>query len=820
MPVSAAVLLTPAGKGEVPNARAWRCQPICVIVARTLPLRGKVILDSLHISVRRFANPPKRGSVNSPAVRGLSIVPRRVSGVPRSASVDLNLLKRIFVASLPPQEIAEELWNIVEEVFGFAPKHVRELCMKEYFQDVESLLLRRANKLLTEIKRSGPVSLSLRESMDGLTPSIDESVREKHPQTFFSRFFRFFKPKRSPSQVPSGRTISTLGIVEWISLPVFTEWLSEFLFILWYSCIPVKLSQASEHDDIPIPHIRSICRQIVWKAIAGNTKKNSSRNAYGPVRRPLMQLLPWRIRLRLGDEGPLGETNWKDLQYDIVDRKRLVCVAQGRPSSEALIRMHWLTREFNDASVEKALQVDLAKRLLKSPFWPFCLTLVLATGWIVAQYGILSPYYASLTLVRLFLVDPVTWLIPAALIQLVFHTVVFSDSQAYVENFFLIEFCSGVVLATISSAWLYTAREVFDFVAWSLNEGYTMAFVLIGISSLYYIRFLYLLYLCIWTVVITLIFRSSIPDADDAIDTGNFPLQQWLAIAATLIVVLAGRYLFETHSRFDFLLCRTLYSESQRSDKLLRSILPDQVIQHLKNFDFEPSTSQRRRSSHLAATPAGIAEAYDKVTILFTDVSNFTTFSAHIAPEQLVLFLNELFTCFDDIAEECGLEKIKTIGDAYMCVCGLPNPNPNHAVAAARMGLRIVALMKSGQFRDHNGEFLGCRVGIHSGSVVAGVIGRKKFIYDIWGDAVNTASRMESTGDVNMVHCSEATASLINQQSDGAFIIQPRGEIEVKGKGTMRTCWILEEISKEDVGQGTLPGLTESDQLEHVNTYE
>ena len=114
-----------------------------------------------------------------------------------------------------------------------------------------------------------------------------------------------------------------------------------------------------------------------------------------------------------------------------------------------------------------------------------------------------------------------------------------------------------------------------------------------------------------------------------------------------------------------------------------------------------------------------------------------------------------------------------------------------HALGAARMGLRIVELMASGKFKDHEGKPLAARVGIHTGSCVAGVIGWKKFIYDIWGDAVNTASRMESTGEANMVHCSEETANLLA----GRFSLVPRGEIEVKGKGTMNTFFVTAENS-------------------------
>jgi class 3 adenylate cyclase len=209
----------------------------------------------------------------------------------------------------------------------------------------------------------------------------------------------------------------------------------------------------------------------------------------------------------------------------------------------------------------------------------------------------------------------------------------------------------------------------------------------------------------------------------------------------------------------------------------------------LKSVDQANNTRSGGGKLSVTST-AGIAEGFDEVSILFADVVGFTTYSSHISPEELVLFLNELFTCFDDIAEELGLEKIKTIGDAYMAVAGLEHGHDAAAAAAAaaRMGLRVVELMMSGQFRDHENRPLEARVGIHTGSCVAGVIGRKKFIYDIWGDAVNTASRMESTGETNRVHCSEHTAFLLQ----GEFELETRGEIEVKGKGSMTTYFITE----------------------------
>jgi class 3 adenylate cyclase len=303
-----------------------------------------------------------------------------------------------------------------------------------------------------------------------------------------------------------------------------------------------------------------------------------------------------------------------------------------------------------------------------------------------------------------------------------------------------------------------------------------MAFVMICITCLFYVRFIYVVWLTILTAVWTVVLRAVTPG--DSVSS-LFTLQQGIAVIGAICVVWGGRYLFETHTMTDFILTQNLFAEAQKSDQLLQNLLPKKVIQHLKYVSGDKQAS-------------GIAEAYDNVTILFADVSGFTAFSSHITPEQLVQFLNELFTCFDDIAEDCGLEKIKTIGDAYMAVAGLDHPSAPAvgAAAAARMGLMIVDLMKSGRFRDHEGKPLQARVGIHTGPCVAGVIGRKKLVYDIWSDAVNCASRMESTGETNRVHCSEDTARLLTDNGD--FWLEKRGEIEVKGKGLMTTYFVTQ----------------------------
>ncbi|MBI5498501.1 MAG: adenylate/guanylate cyclase domain-containing protein [Deltaproteobacteria bacterium] len=204
-----------------------------------------------------------------------------------------------------------------------------------------------------------------------------------------------------------------------------------------------------------------------------------------------------------------------------------------------------------------------------------------------------------------------------------------------------------------------------------------------------------------------------------------------------------------------------------RSEALLLNVLPPSIAERLK------------------ASPGTIADRFDAVTILFADIVGFTALSARVSPEKLVELLNDVFTQFDALADRHGLEKIKTIGDAYMVVGGLPQPRADHAAAVARMSLRMLAVVE--QHAVRLGHPLSIRVGIHSGPAVAGVIGRRKFIYDLWGDAVNTASRMESHGQPGQVQVSEATQRLLN----GTFVLRERGTIEVKGKGAM-TTWFLE----------------------------
>ncbi|MGB3263754.1 MAG: adenylate/guanylate cyclase domain-containing protein [Microcoleus sp.] len=210
-----------------------------------------------------------------------------------------------------------------------------------------------------------------------------------------------------------------------------------------------------------------------------------------------------------------------------------------------------------------------------------------------------------------------------------------------------------------------------------------------------------------------------------------------------------------------------LQDEQAKSEKLLLNILPKAIVERLK----ENETT--------------IAEYFPAVTVLFADIVGFTPLSAHMNPIELVELLNQIFSRFDLLCERHGLEKIKTIGDAYMVAGGLPNPRADHADAIAQMALDMQT--EIARFNVRNRKYFSIRVGIHSGPVVAGVIGIKKFIYDLWGDTVNIASRMESHGLSWRIQVSETTYELLEHK----YLFQERGIIDVKGKGRMKTYLLV-----------------------------
>jgi len=193
-------------------------------------------------------------------------------------------------------------------------------------------------------------------------------------------------------------------------------------------------------------------------------------------------------------------------------------------------------------------------------------------------------------------------------------------------------------------------------------------------------------------------------------------------------------------------------------------------------------------AKELEETGVATPKHYDKVSVLFTDFVNFTTFAENIAADQLIQELNECFVAFDEIVERNGLEKIKTIGDAFMCAGGIPTPNTTNAVDAIRAGLEMQRFMTTriAQRKAKQLPYCEMRLGIHTGPVVAGVVGKNKFAYDIWGDTVNLSSRIESNCEPGQVNISEATYQLAKNQ----FTCVYRGEIEAKNKGKVRMYFV------------------------------
>jgi adenylate cyclase len=233
---------------------------------------------------------------------------------------------------------------------------------------------------------------------------------------------------------------------------------------------------------------------------------------------------------------------------------------------------------------------------------------------------------------------------------------------------------------------------------------------------------------------------------------------------------LVSVFFFEQNSRIEFMQSRTIEEQSRllgeekkKSEALLLNMLPETV------------------ANRLLSGERSIADYFDNVSVLFADIEGFTSLSRRMNPHELVALLNRIFSMFDALAQALGLEKIKTIGDAYMVGAGLPHATPDHAERCFNMALGMMRILDE----ENAGidEKLRLRIGIASGPVVAGVIGQNKFIYDLWGDTVNTASRMESSGVAGEIHITELTR--VELEGLAAFV--DRGEIEIKGIGKMRT---------------------------------
>lgn len=269
--------------------------------------------------------------------------------------------------------------------------------------------------------------------------------------------------------------------------------------------------------------------------------------------------------------------------------------------------------------------------------------------------------------------------------------------------------------------------------------------------------------------------------ATEVVTGGHEPVV-WLFLSATCAVgALYGVYgarIYQQTAHHDFWQeqiiewqMADLAAERDRSRRLLLNVLPEPIANRLEGGE------------------QVIADSHPSVTVLFADICGFTDYASRVTPEELVDCLDAIFRRFDARCTAQGLEKIKTIGDAYMVAGGLPEALPDHAERVARFAREMLAAIE--EVNAETGERFAVRIGMHSGPVVAGVIGQRKFAYDLWGDAVNVASRMESHGEPGRIHVSASAAELLR----GRFALADRGMVTVKGKGEMQTFWLGPELA-------------------------
>jgi adenylate cyclase len=262
------------------------------------------------------------------------------------------------------------------------------------------------------------------------------------------------------------------------------------------------------------------------------------------------------------------------------------------------------------------------------------------------------------------------------------------------------------------------------------------------------------------TIALQLLVPAQNLDQPDWLRNLSFAL---VVVSACFMVVATIWYALREISHAE----AAMEAEYERSEALLANILPTAVADRLKN----PAVDV-------------IADSYPDASVLFADIADFTRRASQTDPGQLVKFLNEFYTGLDRLVERHGLEKIKTSGDSYMVVSGVPNARPDHLHALARLALDIADTIA--ELRDPLGRPVSLRIGLAAGPVVAGVVGNRRFFYDVWGDAVNLASRMESTGTQNRIQVPQD----VYQRLSSDFVFEERGDVDVKGKGVMHT-WFL-----------------------------
>lgn len=404
--------------------------------------------------------------------------------------------------------------------------------------------------------------------------------------------------------------------------------------------------------------------------------------------------------------------------------------------------------------ISKAVSFIFPKWLLQAPAYiPASRTKIYSIRMIVACIGA----FCHLSLVAVYLVFGSYWL---ALVNII-SSLWFLGAAVITRK---VDMNKGIFLTLLEPAvhipfMTYIIGTEAGYL--SFNYAISMLAMLVYSSKEIFQRIIVISYAMISTVVLLVTLDGAAPPI--ALSASQLNAISWITGGTTFVALIALAYHFATVTEEAE---TKLSGELERSNQLLLNILPPVIAEELKSGK------------------ETISNKFDFVTVLFSDIVGFTKMSSQTSAPEIVKMLNYLFSEFDLLAQKYGLEKIKTIGDAYMVAGGLPLTNDYHAYHVANMGLDMLEVIK--QYREDTGQDLNLRIGIHTGPVVAGVIGMHKFTYDLWGDTVNLASRMESHGEPGKIQISESTHNFIKDR----FELETRGVIDVKGRGTVKTWYV------------------------------
>ena len=417
---------------------------------------------------------------------------------------------------------------------------------------------------------------------------------------------------------------------------------------------------------------------------------------------------------------------------------------------------------FEDSEIERQFMQKFNLEALKSGRTGFCIIFIVWVLLIWFDFHLNGSSRSSVLYCRFFIGVPLLLLVLAAL----YSKYAVAKYQIIVTlGLFVIEACT------------YQMVKIYDFQMFCRTVGLELPMKEVDGKNIYLFIWLVIFFLGstiarlnLFPLVLNWLFICFL----NGLAIFNYQPSMILGIVEVffLLTILSigwtGTLHVQQYTRHNFRMTKFLAYSMRESETLLLNILPVQIADRLKN------------------TPGTIVDAFNNVSVLFSDLVGFTKLSEKHQPDVIVELLNEIFSEFDKISQKYGAEKIKTIGDAYMLAAGIPNKKTNHCVIVANCALEMLKAVK--KISDPADNPIQIRIGIHTGPVIAGVIGTHKFSYDLWGDTVNTASRMESHGDTGRIQMTKEMADKLDKK----FIIEPRCEIEVKGKGKMQTFWLIE----------------------------